>query len=408
MKIEWKSCFKIGLTVFLTFLCINHWSAFLSLVSAIYYAAMPLIIALAAAYIICIPMTWIEGFYFPKNKKNKFIQKTRRPVSLILAIALLLGIIALIVGLVIPELILCVKFIISEIPASFEKIMQNKFISKTLPASILEEVKTINWQEHISKIFNILVSGIGDAADIIIKTVSSIFSGLVTAVISIILTVYLLLDKDRIKTGCMIVMKTYLPRRVTLGVVYCARVFNKTFKRYIVGQCTEAVILGVLCTLTMLIFRIPYAGMVGALIGFTALIPIAGAYIGAGIGAVMILTQSLPKAIFFVVLIIVLQQVEGNLIYPKVVGKSIGLPALWVLVAVTVGGSLMGIVGMLIGVPLTAGVYRIIKDDIKKRRSFSCNSEQEEEAGTEVKSSADRVTEADSSSGSEITTDSEK
>ena len=119
----------------------------------------------------------------------------------------------------------------------------------------------------------------------------------------------------------------------------------------------------------MIIFRLPYAGMVGAFIGFTALIPIAGAYIGAAISAIMIMTKSFPQAIFFLVMIIILQQIEGNLIYPKVVGKTIGLPALWVLVAVTVGGSLMGVGGMLIGVPLTAGIYRIIKDDIRKRHA---------------------------------------
>ena len=392
MKIEWKSCFKIGLTIFLTFLCINHWNTFLSFVSSIYFAATPLIIAFAAAYIISIPMTWLERFYFPKSKKNKFIQKTRRPVALVLAIVLLLGMISLIIGLVIPELVLCVKFLIAEIPVIFEKLMHSEFISRTLPDSILTEVKGINWQEHVEKIFNILVSGIGDAADIIIKAVTSIFSGLVTAVVSIILTVYLLLDKDRIKTGCMIVMKTYLPHKITSRIVYVTGVFNKTFRRYIVGQCTEAVILGLLCTLTMLIFRIPYAGMVGALIGFTALIPIAGAYIGAAVGAIMILTQSLPKAIFFVVMIIILQQIEGNLIYPKVVGKSIGLPALWVLVAVTVGGSLMGIAGMIIGVPITAGIYRIVKHDIKSRRSKSCSesdvtvSESENEPITDTQS----------------------
>lgn len=385
MKIEWKTCFKLGFTVFITFLCINHWQSFLSFVSSIYYAATPLIIALAAAYIIGIPMTSFEKLYFPKNKKNKFIQKTRRPVALILSVVLLFGIISLIIGLVIPELVLCVKFLIAEIPNIFEKLIHSKLISKALPESILDEVKDINWQEHVEKIFNILVSGIGDAADILIKTVTSIFSGLVTAVVSIILTVYILLDRDRIKTGCMIVMKTYLPRKITSKTVYCAGIFNKTFRRYIVGQCTEAVILGVLCTLSMLIFRIPYAGMVGALIGFTALIPIAGAYIGAAVGAVMILTQSFPKAIFFVVMIIILQQIEGNLIYPKVVGKSIGLPALWVLVAVTVGGSLMGIAGMLIGVPITAGIYKIVKDDIKRRRSGNRSETNEDISECETK-----------------------
>ena len=143
--------------------------------------------------------------------------------------------------------------------------------------------------------------------------------------------------------------------------------WDDCFHRYIVGQCTEAVILGVLCTVGMLIFRFPYAPMIGALIGFTALIPVAGAYIGAAVGAIMILTVSPLKALLFLVFIVVLQQLEGNLIYPKVVGKSIGLPAIWVLAAITVGGSLMGIAGMLISVPITAALYRLLKEDMRRQ-----------------------------------------
>ena len=148
--------------------------------------------------------------------------------------------------------------------------------------------------------------------------------------------------------------------------MYVLSVLNDCFRRFIVGQCVEAVVLGVLCALGMTLLRLPYAAMIGALVGFTAIIPVAGAYIGAVIGAIMILTVSPIKALLFLVFILVLQQVEGNLIYPKVVGSSMGLPAFLVLAAVTVGGSLGGILGMLIGVPLTAAVYRLLKEDLKK------------------------------------------
>ena len=154
-------------------------------------------------------------------------------------------------------------------------------------------------------------------------------------------------------------------------LLYGLRIFNESFRGYIVGQCTEAVILGVLCVVGMLIFRFPYAGMIGSLVGFTALIPVAGAYIGAAVGAVMILTQSPLKALLFGVFLVILQQLEGNLIYPRVVGRSIGLPALWVLAAVTVGGSLMGIPGMLLGVPITAALYRLIREDMSRRERLS-------------------------------------
>ena len=142
---------------------------------------------------------------------------------------------------------------------------------------------------------------------------------------------------------------------------------NGCFRRFLVGQCTEAVILGLLCMAGMLLFRFPYATMVGALIGFTALIPVAGAYIGAGVGAFMIFTVSPVKALLFLVFIVVLQQLEGNLIYPKVVGSSIGLPGIWVLAAVTVGGGILGIFGMLLAVPLAAACYQMVREDVRKR-----------------------------------------
>ena len=153
--------------------------------------------------------------------------------------------------------------------------------------------------------------------------------------------------------------------------MYGLSVLNDSFRKYIVGQCTEALILGVLCFAGMVVLRFPYAGMIGTLIGFTALIPIAGAYIGAGVGAIMILTVSPLKSVLFLVFIVVLQQLEGNLIYPRVVGKSIGLPALWVLAAVTIGGKLWGIVGMMIGVPIVAAVYRLVCEDMERRERCS-------------------------------------
>lgn len=145
-------------------------------------------------------------------------------------------------------------------------------------------------------------------------------------------------------------------------------VFNDAFHSFIVGQCMEAVILGCLCVVGMWILRFPYATMIGCLVGFTALIPVAGAYIGAIVGGFMIFTVSPFKALLFLVFIVVLQQLEGNLIYPKVVGASIGLPGIWVLAAVTVGGGVLGIGGMLLGVPLAAGLYQLIRSDVGTRK----------------------------------------
>lgn len=162
-------------------------------------------------------------------------------------------------------------------------------------------------------------------------------------------------------------MKVYLPQGLSEKLVLFARTMDHTFHSFIVGQCTEAVILGLLCTVGMLLLGLPYAPMIGALIGVTALIPVAGAYIGGGVGAFLILTVSPTKAMVFLIYLVILQQVEGNLIYPRVVGSSIGLPGMWVLAAVTIGGGLAGIPGVLLGVPLAAGCYQLLKGDVAKK-----------------------------------------
>ena len=177
----------------------------------------------------------------------------------------------------------------------------------------------------------------------------------------------MLIDKEKFFSQTKRVCKSYLSEKHFDKVSHVSAVVNNSFRRYIVGQFTEAIILGVLCSVGMLVFGFPYAGMIGTLIGFTALIPVAGAYIGAGVGAVMILTVSPLKALLFLVFILVLQQLEGNLIYPKVVGNSLGLPALWVLAAVTVGGALAGVLGMLLGVPIAAAAYQLVREDLHRR-----------------------------------------
>lgn len=202
--------------------------------------------------------------------------------------------------------------------------------------------------------------------DVVVNVVSRVFSGIVTGLLAIIFSLYLLIGKDKLSSQCERVMKRYMKKTWYEKTVYVLRILNDCFGKYIVGQCTEAVILGLLCTLGMLIFRFPYATMIGALIAFTALIPVAGAYIGGAIGAFMVLTVSPVKAVLFVVFLVILQQIEGNLIYPRVVGSSIGLPGIWVLAAVTVGGGVMGIFGMLLGVPIAAAIYRMLRDDINK------------------------------------------
>ena len=365
MKISWKTCLRVGVSAFVLYLCIHFFPAIARFLGSVLGAATPLIIGGAIAYLLNILMTFYERHYFPKSRKA-FVIKSRRPLCMTAAILTLVAIISLVVGLVVPELVSCVSLLISKLPGFITFLIDKAEELHALPEDIITALEAVDWNSRIEQLFGVLTSGIGNVVNIIINTVFSVFSGIVTAFLSIIFAIYLLASKDSLKSQMTRVSRRYMRGSIYEKVTYFLRVLNDSFHRYIVGQCTEAVILGALCTLGMLILRLPYATMIGALIAFTALIPIAGAYIGAFVGAFMIFTVSPLKALIFLIFIVVLQQLEGNLIYPRVVGSSIGLPAFWVLTAVTLGGGVLGVSGMLLGVPIAATLYRIIKADVAK------------------------------------------
>lgn len=367
MKVEWRSCFRVGISIFLLFLCIRFWSVAERFLSALATALSPLLLGLVIAYVLNILMSFYENHYFPRQMYRPWVRKSSSVVCLLAAIVTLLAIVALVIGLVVPELISCVKLLLNEVEPAFDKLLQSEWIAQIIPADILEKLDAIDLSSAIDKAVKVVVSGLSSAAGAVFSTVYSLISSLINVFLSIIFAIYLLLDRDHLQRQCRRLMSCYLPKAFRQRLLHCLAVFNDCFRRFIVGQCVEAVILGVLCILGMTIFRFPYAMMIGTLIGFTALIPIAGAYIGAGVGALMILTQSPLKSLLFLLFIVILQQLEGNLIYPRVVGNSIGLPALWVLAAITVGGSLMGITGMLIGVPIAAALYRLLREDVRHR-----------------------------------------
>jgi len=369
MKITWRNLFRIGILFFALYLCIHYLDAVQSFVALILGAATPFFVGFAIAYVVNILMSFYEKIYFPKSTK-KAAAVTRRPVCMTLAFVSLLVIATLIIYLVVPKFVDCIKLLTAQIPPFVEEVISSKFVTKYIPASIYSKISAIDFSQILSKGIQLIASGIGDVTNVLVSAVSSVVSGVVTAFISIIFAIYILASKDKLKSQSSRLIHAYLPK-IEQRIIYVISVFNESFKKYIVGQATEAVILGVLCTLGMLIFGFPYAGMIGALVGFTAIIPVAGAYIGAGVGAFMMLTESPLKALLFLVFILILQQLEGNLIYPKVVGDTVGLPALWVLAAVIVGGALFGVVGMLIGVPLMAGLYRLVREDVQKREKES-------------------------------------
>ena len=363
MKLEWKTIWKVGAGAFLLYLAIHYWPAINGLLGMLLGAAVPLAIGCIIAYILNILMSAYERCW---PGKSGAAAKAKRPICLVGALLTLVAIVALMLGLVLPQLISAIKLIFAELPGFLEKVTDQIHDWGILPEDIMAALESVDWQSRIAQIVQLLTSGIGDVVNVVVSAVSSVFSGIVTAFLSLIFAIYVLSTKERLKGQFHRLMQHYLPDRWMRKIEYVAHIFDDCFHRYIVGQCTEAVILGVLCILGMLILRLPYAPMIGTLVGFTALIPIAGAWIGTAVGIFMILTVSPIKALVFLVFILVLQQLENNLIYPKVVGSSLGLPGIWVLAAVTVGGGVLGVTGMLLGVPLTAAIYRLIREDMAK------------------------------------------
>lgn len=367
----------------------TYWQAVAGIIKILVGTASPIFFGLIVAYILNIPMSVYEKHFFKgkigklsrKKKKHEtenktetsvsdkptFAEKAKRPVCLTASILTLVGIVALVVGIVLPELASCVTFLVSEIPDLIKDVLNSEIVERVLSPELINELESIDWKSYLTKIAETLGSGLGNAVDVVFSAISSVVSAVVSVFIGFIFAVYMLFNKEHLLFQSKRILTSYVKPRWVKKLLHLFDVLNDSFRKYIVGQCTEAVILGILCIIGMVIFRFPYSMMVGTLVGFTALIPIAGAYIGAIVGALMILTVSPIKAVFFIVFIIVLQQLEGNIIYPKVVGSSLGLPSLWVLAAVTVGGGIMGITGMLLGVPLAAALYRLLHEDLDRK-----------------------------------------
>ena len=370
MKLEWKTCLKVGVSVFLLYLCIQYWPNAANVLSAACSAATPLLVGCVIAYLVNILMRFYEGHYF-QGKTTNVIVKSRRPVCMIAAFLTLIVILLLLINLIVPELISCVGVIISALAQTTEMIVDMLMRTNALPKDLAAALAGIDWQSKIEQLLSLLTIGAGTVVNAVINAASSMFSSLVTLLVGIIFSIYLLLGKDKLAGQFRRLMSRYLRPSWNRNILYVLHVLNDSFSRYIVGQCIEAVILGSLCALGMLVLRLPYATMVGTLIAFTALIPVAGAYIGGAVGALMVFSVAPVNALIFLVFLVILQQIEGNLIYPKVVGSSLGLPAIWVLAAVTIGGGIMGIAGMLLGVPTAAALYRLLKEDLNAEREIS-------------------------------------
>ncbi|MCD7770839.1 MAG: AI-2E family transporter [Oscillospiraceae bacterium] len=389
MKLDWKTCFKVIVTAVVIFLVIHFVDSIFATLGVAMSAFNPLITGLVIAYIVNIPMSFYEKHYFP-NSEKKSVARMRRPVCMLLGYLTIVLVIVLVLLLVIPHFVSCIKTFIDQLPSLVLSILENKTIIGLLPDAVIEWLEGINWNEIASNVSSIIgiisllstsitdvISDIQGTVNTVTSVAPTVVSVLSTALIGIVFSVYFLSAKDKLLRQIRKLSETYLKPKWHERAYYVLGTLNESYHGYIVVQCTEAVLLGTLCTIGMLILGLPYPTMIGALIGLTALIPIAGAWIGTIIGAFMILTVNPIQAVIFILFILVLQFVDNYFIYPKIVGKSIGLPSIWVLAAVSIGGGIFGIPGMFICVPLFSALYKLIKTDVGKRDGEKSGEEEE-------------------------------
>lgn len=330
----------------------------------------PFILGGAIVFVINVPMSFLEKKIFENVKKeNKTARKLARPVSLLLTIVLVVGVIALVMIGVIPQLTKTMGSLMINITDFIPQIkiwIRDFFHDNREIMNLVDQVQ-FNPDQAIRWGISLLGNGAGNMMNTTVSAMGSVVSGLATFFIAFSFACYVLFQKEKLHVQIRKVLFAFLPKQKADAFLKVCSLTYRTFANFLTGQCLEAVILGCMFVVTLSILRMPYALLIGVLIAFTALIPIFGAFIGCAVGSFLIFMVSPKQAIIFIIVFLVLQQIEGNLIYPHVVGESVGLPSIWVLAAVTIGGNLMGIVGMLVFIPLLSVVYTIFRKVVYQR-----------------------------------------
>jgi len=357
----------------LIYLGIRHIEQVAGALSWLTQLTKPLLVGAFLAIFLNVPLVLIEKRLFKKYPSPKKL-KLRRPLAILLSILLVLGIIIGVAFLVIPELVDAVEIVVGSLTENLDKLVEFESTADYSKIPFGEQLSQIDIdflqiKNSLNEWMKQLGTSIMDTAAKALKTTASMIFNFV---ISLVFSIYILSNKEKLKYHICRLIRVWLPQKYGEWSIHVASVCGKNFKLFVAGQTIEAVILGGLCVIGMLILRIPYAPTIGALVGVTALIPYVGAWIAAIVGAFMILTVNPFKALVFVIFLLALQQVEGNAIYPKVVGAKIKLPAMLVLAAITIGGNLAGPIGMLLGVPVAASAYSLLQEATDKREAKIC------------------------------------
>lgn len=376
-KKEIKRYAVFGLIAVIVCYIVQNFNLFEKIFSVAFTSVYPLVLGAIIAYIFNIILCWLENHYFPKSKK-KFAETSRRPVCIVLSFLFAVGIIVLVLNIILPVIMNAFEILGAKIPPLFndgvsyilKKLEQYPDIQKEVKDFLdTFDLQNVDWAKTTENIFQAVKSGFMNFLSSTAKIVGVITTATTQIVIAVIFAVYLLFRKDKLLNDINRIMNVSFSDKVNKKIRKICKIANETFRQFFVGQFIEAVILGCLCFIGMVILRLPYAGMSGTLVGVTALIPIVGALIGAGVSAFIIFTESPMQALIFLIFLVLLQQFEENFIYPKVVGDSVGLPGIWVLASITVGGGLGGIFGMIISVPLIATAYKLFFEKLEEKET---------------------------------------
>ncbi|MXP74229.1 AI-2E family transporter [Lachnospiraceae bacterium WCA-9-b2] len=357
-----------GLIVFTALItaCLWKYDVVVKALAFVFHIILPFVLGGAIAFVLNVPMNFVQRNLFNENriKGKKRMQKLARPVSMLIVIFGVLGIVGIVMFVLIPQLGTTFANLgasIQEFIPKVQKWAEDIFHNNQ---EIMEWVESLefDWNKIMETGINFFKNGAGSVLDSTITAAMSIVSGITTFFIAFVFAVYILLQKEKLGLQAKKVLFAFVKRGRGEAALEVLSLTYNTFSSFLTGQCVEAVILGSMFVVSMAVLRLPYALLIGIVIAFTALIPIFGAFVGCAVGVFMIFIEDPFKAMIFIVLFLVLQQVEGNLIYPHVVGNSVGLPSIWVLAAVSVGGSLMGVVGMLIFIPIVSVVYALFRE----------------------------------------------
>lgn len=323
------------------------------------------------AFVLNLPMKGLENGLF-KKWNGKVARGLKRPLCMLLSVVAVSVVITLVISLMVPQITKAFTVLGQKIPPFFNDLIAElenlsvKYPELENQIAMLQDIE-FNWDAIMDSAIKILKNGVGSMLTSTVSVAGSILGGIVNAVIAFIFALYILSQKEKLADQGKRILSAYLPGKVKDGILKVLGLLHVNFSNFITGQCLEAVILGTLFVIAMTIFGMPYAMMVGVLIGFTSLIPIVGAFIGCAVGAFLIVIENPMLAFWFIIMFLIIQQIEGNLIYPKVVGNSVGLPSIWVLVAVSLGGSMFGVAGMLFFIPLLSTAYALLREGVNKR-----------------------------------------